>query len=366
MAANRETVNRRLAKIIVDSGMSSSDIAIACGMGAATVCDARKGKTVSMENVTKLADFFSVSLDYLYGRVNEKDTDRFFEDRKLFLQNVYTRRAIIDRNIRKKLGREKWDYDFRERTWKKCDPKESPYFTERIDSFVDKVEAEYAPYPENLLINVFDKTEYDVFDKRETRFLPVDKDVRDGIDYVLSKLTERERQVIKFRYEDMMTLGDVGRELSLTNERIRQIEAKALRKMRQPINAGYLLYGIHGYGIRMRRNAAERELRKATEAERRAKELYAEAEKLTGEGKKQAAMKLYTEEEIADTTIDELELSVRSYNALKRNGISTVLELRNLIEKDGEDALKKIRNLGVKSQREVLLAYYNFSKGETA
>ena len=48
--------------------------------------------------------------------------------------------------------------------------------------------------------------------------------------------------------------------------------------------------------------------------------------------------------------IDELELSVRSYNCLKRAGINTVEELTN---KTAEDMMK-VRNLGRKSLEEVL------------
>ncbi len=55
---------------------------------------------------------------------------------------------------------------------------------------------------------------------------------------VLATLTPREQKVIMLRYgiEDghTRTLEDVGREFSVTRERIRQIEAKALKKLRQP------------------------------------------------------------------------------------------------------------------------------------
>lgn len=55
---------------------------------------------------------------------------------------------------------------------------------------------------------------------------------------VLSTLTPREQKVIMLRYgiEDghTRTLEDVGKEFSVTRERIRQIEAKALKKLRQP------------------------------------------------------------------------------------------------------------------------------------
>ena len=55
---------------------------------------------------------------------------------------------------------------------------------------------------------------------------------------VLDTLTEREQKVLKLRFglEDgrARTLEEVGKEFDVTRERIRQIEAKALRKLRHP------------------------------------------------------------------------------------------------------------------------------------
>ena len=61
------------------------------------------------------------------------------------------------------------------------------------------------------------------------------------IDEVLSTLTPRENEVIRRRYglDDgkPKTLEEVGKEFNVTRERIRQIEAKALRKLRNPMRA---------------------------------------------------------------------------------------------------------------------------------
>jgi RNA polymerase primary sigma factor len=58
------------------------------------------------------------------------------------------------------------------------------------------------------------------------------------LDKVLGELTERERKVLLLRFglEDgrARTLEEVGKEFNVTRERIRQIEAKALRKLRHP------------------------------------------------------------------------------------------------------------------------------------
>jgi RNA polymerase primary sigma factor len=65
--------------------------------------------------------------------------------------------------------------------------------------------------------------------------------LREHIDTLLEDLKERERQVIVLRFglEDghPRTLEEVGKEFNVTRERIRQIEAKALRKLRNPVRS---------------------------------------------------------------------------------------------------------------------------------
>jgi len=62
--------------------------------------------------------------------------------------------------------------------------------------------------------------------------------LKEQIDEVLSSLTPREQRVLQLRFglEDgrSRTLEEVGREFNVTRERIRQIEAKVLRKLRHP------------------------------------------------------------------------------------------------------------------------------------
>ncbi len=72
--------------------------------------------------------------------------------------------------------------------------------------------------------------------------------LKDQLDNVLDTLTDREKRVIELRYglEDgrQRTLEEVGTEFGVTRERIRQIQAKALRKLRHPTRSkelkGYL------------------------------------------------------------------------------------------------------------------------------
>ncbi len=67
---------------------------------------------------------------------------------------------------------------------------------------------------------------------------------RDGLHLALSRLDERERTVLALRFglsrQRPLTLEEVGTHFALTRERIRQIEAKALTKLRHPSLPGHL------------------------------------------------------------------------------------------------------------------------------
>ncbi len=65
--------------------------------------------------------------------------------------------------------------------------------------------------------------------------------LRERIDQVLKTLTYREREIIKLRYGIgdgyTYTLEEVGRIFKVTRERVRQVEAKAIRKLQHPVRA---------------------------------------------------------------------------------------------------------------------------------
>ncbi len=68
--------------------------------------------------------------------------------------------------------------------------------------------------------------------------------LKDKIDHVLKTLTYREREIIKLRYGlgdgYTYTLEEVGRIFKVTRERVRQIEAKAVRKLQHPVRSHQL------------------------------------------------------------------------------------------------------------------------------
>lgn len=157
-----------------------------------------------------------------------------------------------------------------------------------------------------------------------------------------SDLTEREKYVLIQRIFNEKTLAEVGKKAGVTRERIRQIEAKAYRKLRHP----------------MYRNTFKDDFRELSDSDifhsyRRAfyDSLFDEEE-----AKKEAYAPLKAvleeqEERYQDNTfIEELELSVRTYNVLKRSNINTLKDLSRYSIAD----LCGLRNMGKKGIGEIL------------
>ena len=166
-------------------------------------------------------------------------------------------------------------------------------------------------YPDNLL--------YDIFGCEWEYPRPADFD--GSLEYVLNSLTERERRVLDFRYKDGLTFEAIGKRECVTRERIRQIHAKSLRKLRHPDRLNYLKYGVSGVIARKTESVRE------------------------------AALASLPKPDIKpeDITLEELELSVRSYNCLKRAGMNTLRELSEMTF----DELCHVRNLGKHSVDEI-------------
>jgi len=79
--------------------------------------------------------------------------------------------------------------------------------------------------------------------------------LKDKIEHVLKTLTYREREIIKLRYGlgdgYTYTLEEVGRIFKVTRERVRQIEAQAVRKLQPPVRAKQLKGFLDGLAIQL-------------------------------------------------------------------------------------------------------------------
>lgn len=174
----------------------------------------------------------------------------------------------------------------------------------------------------------------------------------------LNVYTNREMTIFNLRYKNYYTLGQIANEIGISTERVRQILAKAVRKLMKP-----------NVFNRLVEHETKLEMLNAEETSRIRSELKKEmslevamdivAEKFGFESKEALEECLNNGGRFGndklDMTIDELDLTVRSYNCLKRRGVNTVGEL---VEYTLED-LMGFRNMGRKSIREVVEKVHN-------
>lgn len=78
--------------------------------------------------------------------------------------------------------------------------------------------------------------------------LMIERSLKEDINQVLSSLTEKEAEIIQFRFglngRSPLSLKEIGDRYSLTKERIRQIEKKALRRLQHPKRAQHLEFYV--------------------------------------------------------------------------------------------------------------------------
>lgn len=173
-------------------------------------------------------------------------------------------------------------------------------------------------FPDNLmlnLLNIKDLTDTVTYKDLEFRYeTPPESEVIK----VLKTLTEREEEVIYKRFKEFKTFEEIANDYSVTGGRIRQIEAKALRKLRYPTRLDKLIYVKVPY-----------------------REIYDLKNTVS-----------YLKESLPDyvrpvVLLDDLNLSVRPYNCLKRLGVHFAREILDI-------DLRKVRSLGRRSLLEVV------------
>lgn len=163
-----------------------------------------------------------------------------------------------------------------------------------------------------------------------------------------SYFTPRELRVLELYYKAGMTLEETGKELGVTRERISQVCMKLIRKIvNKPVLMNYIFIGINL--SKHIESVKDRKLRETSEATHLVLELH----KLN----EQAAVIIQRYNEIlpevkatsSNVPLEELNLSIRTYNCLRRNEIHTLSDLLALEDTD----ILKMRNMGRKSSHEI-------------
>lgn len=176
------------------------------------------------------------------------------------------------------------------------------------------------------------------------------EDMRAKIDNTLKTLVPREANVLILHYGlkgyvepadgKPKTLDEIGHIYNLTRERIRQIDAKALRKLRHPSRTKLLFFSEEELKAREREQA----LLRAENWANRIKSLTNQSE-------------IDIDCFVLTKPIDECGFSVRTFNCLHRAGYRYVSELLNKVNFFSDEPyafLQDVRNLGNKSANEVI------------
>lgn len=204
---------------------------------------------------------------------------------------------------------------------------------------------EAAIFPINLLSEIF-------LDEDVT--YPADID--GTVTYIILRFDERVQKVIFGRYKEGKSYGQLATELGVSHERARQIASKALRQMRSSKCRAFLAAGIAEYISQIRISVAESYASKQiSEATENIKIVADRLSKLTGDDILSVILEKQAAESRRKLTIDEIGLSVRSFNILKRAGLHTVSDIlhcgdlsmvQHMGEKSIAEITQKIRNLG--------------------
>lgn len=98
----------------------------------------------------------------------------------------------------------------------------------------------FEKYPYNLLTAIVGQT-----DLAQPDTMTTDRCL--GLQYALATLEDREQKVISRRFADHQSRSEIGQALGISIERVRQIENKAIIKLRYPARWSYIKLGIEGY-----------------------------------------------------------------------------------------------------------------------
>lgn len=155
-------------------------------------------------------------------------------------------------------------------------------------------------------------------------------DKLDGLNYIISSLTEREKQILQLRYQERKTLREIGEIIGVTLERIRSQEHRAIYRLSSPPRLGYIKYGKATYERMIAEQKAEKE-------------------------------KEYNERGF-NIPLEELDLSVRAFNNLKKIGCDTVADVVDLTD----EKILSVNSLGKKTRTEIAIKLVSLGALNTA
>lgn len=176
------------------------------------------------------------------------------------------------------------------------------------------------PYPENLIRTVCADDE-EITEDRIT-----------GLQYSLESMTDRELDVLDYRFRERKSFREIADLFGRPAERVRVIYDRSLRKLRKTYRFPMIALGYDA-SRQAEEQAVETEKRKDEEA-------FIEAAEKTGNPK------------VLDMSVRDLDLSVRVVNRMTENGIESVRDFWIISQRHPKEYLR-IRNLGEIGRKEI-------------
>ena len=98
-------------------------------------------------------------------------------------------------------------------------------------------------FPENIL----EEIGINKVSEKKIDYSRLTDDQVNGLLYAISQMKRRDSIILLCRYEDKMTYKEIGERFSITSERVLQLVAKGLRKLRHPVRYCYIIWGYETY-----------------------------------------------------------------------------------------------------------------------
>lgn len=201
------------------------------------------------------------------------------------------------------------------------------------------------PYPYNLLQATVQNT------KADMPMNMTDDRIR-GLQYAMSTLEPREYEILMYRYNSKMSPAAIGEIYNLSADAVRQVEYKAIRKLRTPSRWNYIKLGIVGYWQQRKRQYYEQGYRTG----------YLDGYRTGCKDEKEGRTQQHKDNPVLDLIIENLGVSNRAFQCLRHMGCSRI---GDVVTKD-YDTIIRTRNMGRKTMDEIARALHKQNLINTA
>lgn len=280
----------------------------------------------TMEEIIKMANYFIVPVDLLLNRCNVQQVDELITHYELNFMEL--RKRAYDNYVFKK----KHDYT----------------------ALIDKIES---PYPYNMLEAML---------QRNVDFMLTSEDLK-GIERAMDSINPRHKRILLMYFKHNITLHEISESEDVSSTRIHQLIKNGLKSIKESdalkdtylathmTNGFYTLKDVDAYfdkkeeELEMKKQALEVKMKIASD----------HIIVIEKEPTPEPTLKLIDVDDI-----QTLKLSVRTYNALKRSGITTIHEVIDALDND-VNKLKSIPYFGKKCMLELKCAINNYRENQS-